>query len=118
MMVLLYAMSQTRKHSLLYFLAADSAVWAQRENDTVLDDPSTLSMLSAMPPTRKRSFPNFLPRGSTASAQHDNAAESVNEHQLQPHPKHDMKRTTPTASNVSPAEGSFPAFCSDIVAVT
>ena len=81
-LLLLYAMLQTRRHSVLDFLAADSGVWAQRENDTVFDDPSRMSMLSAMAPTRKLSFPNFLPRGSTASAQHDNAAESANEDQL------------------------------------
>ena len=39
-LLLLYAMLQTRRHSVLDFLAADSGVWAQRENDTVFDDPS------------------------------------------------------------------------------
>ena len=98
------------------FLPADSGVWAQRENDTVFDDPSRVSMLSAMAPTRRRSFPNFLPRGSTASAQRENSAESANEHQLQPLRKHDVQRTTPTAFVVSPPYRSFLRSCCDIVA--
>src|ERR1700722_9296877 len=116
MLSLLYTILRTRQHSLLDFLAADSAVWAQRKNDTVFDDPSTMSMLSAMPPTRKRSFSNFAPRASTASAQRENSAESANEHQLHPLRKHDVQRTTPTAFVVSPPYRSFLRSCCDIVA--